>query len=102
METLVHHLDKRVLLSQLPMELLDIIPPTVHLRSSQEVVSILRVWICVGKKSPREYLERGKLTSRLTFGLSYEFARDCLTIYSQILSYNLPGQSAVKFWFIVA
>ena len=70
-ETLVYEPHKRVLLSQLPMELLDIVPPTLHLRSSQEVVSSLWVWIAMGKKSARKYLERGKLTSQLTFGLCH-------------------------------
>ena len=57
-ETLVYEPHKRVLLSQLPMELLDIVPPTLHLRPDQEMVWILRVWICVGKKGTWKNLGR--------------------------------------------
>ena len=42
-ETLVYQLHKRVLLPQLPMELLDVVPPTLHLRPGYEVIGIVRV-----------------------------------------------------------
>ena len=53
----MYQLHKRVLLSQLPMEWLDVVPPTLHFRSGQEMVWILRVCIGVGEKSAWEHLE---------------------------------------------
>ena len=48
---------KRVLLPQLPMEWLDVVPPTLHFRPSQEIVWILRVCIVWGEESAREQLK---------------------------------------------
>ena len=53
----MYELYKRVLLPQLPMEWLDVVPPTLHFRPSQEMVWILRVCIGMGEKSAREHLE---------------------------------------------
>ena len=53
----MYQLHKRVLLPQLPMEWLDVVPPTLHFRPSQEMVWVLRVCIVVGEKGAWEHLE---------------------------------------------
>ena len=53
----MYKLHKRVLLPQLPMEWLDVVPPTFYLRPSQEAVWIPRVLIVVGEKGAWEHLE---------------------------------------------
>lgn len=71
-ETLVYKLHKRVLLPQLPMELLDVIPSTFHLRPAQESVWILRVCMVVGKKGAREHLG-GKILLYYMYGQIHLF-----------------------------
>ena len=57
-ETLVYQLNKRVLLSHQYTEWLDVVPPTLHLRPGQEVIWILRVWICGREKGAWKNLGR--------------------------------------------
>ena len=45
-----------MLLSKLPVECLDEVPPSLHLGPSQKAVSILRVSVVVGKEGSREHL----------------------------------------------
>ena len=66
-ETLVYELHKRVLFPQLPMEWLDVVPPTLHLRPSQEAVWIPRVLIVVGEKGAWEYLNEEKVLDKCKY-----------------------------------
>jgi len=54
----VYYLHKRMLLSQLPVEGLDVVPPALHLRPTQEAVWILNICIIRGKEGSREHLCR--------------------------------------------
>ena len=53
----MYKLHKRVLPPKLPMEWLDVLPPTLHFRPGQEVVWVLRVCIVVGEKRAWEHLK---------------------------------------------
>ena len=56
-ETLADQLHKRVLLSQLFTEWLDVVCPTLHLRSSHKATRIVRVWVVRRKEGTWEYLK---------------------------------------------
>ena len=53
-------LHKRVLLPQLPMECLDVVPPTLHLRVTHETIWIVRVREVRGQEGAWKYRPRGK------------------------------------------
>ena len=56
MQTLAYQLQKRVLFSQLLTEWLNVVPPTLHLSATQDMIWIVRVWVGVGEESTWEYL----------------------------------------------
>ena len=61
MKTLVYYLHKRMLLSQLPVEGLDVVPPALHLRPSQKAVWVFSICIIGGKEGSREHLCRERV-----------------------------------------
>ena len=64
-KTLANQLQKRVLLSQLLTEWLNVVCPTLHLRVTTEVSWIVRVWVGVREEGTWEYL-RGERFSVYT------------------------------------
>ena len=61
-QTLAHQLQKRVLLSQLLSEWLDVVPPTFHLSATTDASWIVRVWVGVREEGAWEYLTWVKST----------------------------------------
>ena len=49
-------MQKRVLLTQLLTEWLNVVPPTFHLSATQDVLRIIRVWVGVREEGTWEYL----------------------------------------------
>ena len=69
MQTLAYQLQKRVLFSQLLTEWLNVVPPTLHLSATQDMIWIVRVWVGVGEEGTWEYLSGEKVQCKYTVWL---------------------------------